>query len=335
MARNLDTANLEMAAHDYATHLLLPTAYSKAEGYEHVAVRGREWVLQNFYNLFFKDDFDYLLNAIKAHLGPATLVEFEKEAAVRYTPRDDAVFASLLAEKLAITPDGNHIPGKIGTTQYGSRVVGERITRHGKRIAQWPIYAGEEEERALGNVRAVGEDGPGMDPIPPEDTLWWNETDHMGHPSVLMALSTNVSIAFAQAAINQLTVNLDEGSVAGMIEGRSTPQPPDPDGATTGTLLFDLVLTDPAFPGATDAAPGALITANSIAPETSASAGTLLYCRASSSNVLQTALNSHIDGEAQVGAGSDFDFNTLAIAAGATVDITSWTVTLPQGPDAT
>ena len=336
MPRTLNTATLELAAKDYAANFLLPTAYSRAPGYEEVAVRGHEWVMNNLYNIALKDEQIYLLDVFKQYLGPKTLVDFEAEAKKRFTPRTDAVLAEELAKHLAVDPNGNHIPGKIGLVQLGTRAVGERITRHGKTWAQWPIYAGEEEERALGNVRAVGASGPGMDPIPPEDTLWWNETDHLGQPSVLMALKTNVSIEFAQGALDRLTIFLDEGSVAGMLEGREGSQPADPNVGTTGVLLFELALTDPAFPGATDAAPDALVTANTITPDTTAAAtNTLSYVRGSSSNSFPTALNAHIDGEAAAGAGSDFDFNTLAIVINATVDVTAWTVTLPQGPDAT
>ncbi len=332
MSRNLNTATLDMAAKDWAGHLLLPNQFSKT--HPDVAIGGREWVLQNFYNIHYKDEFAYLMTAIKGHMGPATIADFDKEAAERFTPRDDAIFAGLLAEKLAITPDGDHIPGKIGTCKHDSRAVGTRVTRFGNKRADWPIYAGEEEERALGNVRAVGEDGPGCDPIPPADTMWWNETDHLGQPSVMMALDTNVSIAAAQAALDALTPLLDGGSVAGMIEGRDGAQPNDPDAAAVGNVNFALVLTDPAFPSATDAAPGALATASAIADDTSADfTSTLTYCRASSSNVLETPLLDIIDGEAGT-SGADFNFNTVAIVSGATISITDWTITLPQGPSA-
>ncbi len=334
MSRILETATLDQAAKDWAGNFLLPSQFSRKN--PDVAVAGREWCLQNMFNAHYKDEFNYLLTKVKVQLGPDALVEFEAEAAERFTPRSDDVFADLLAEKLAITPDGDHISGKIGTVNFGSRPVGQRMTRHGKLNAYWPIYAGEEEERALGNVREKGKDGPGADPLPPADTFWPGELDHMGGLTELFALNTNVSIAFAQAALDPALALLDEGSVAGFINGRTGSQPVDPNAAETGTLLFSLTLTTPnPFGSAADGAPDAVATAASITDDTSADAtNTLSYCRGNSSNSLFTPLNPHIDGEAGT-SGADFNFNTLAIVSGATISMTAWTVTLPQGPSAT
>ena len=174
-----------------------------------------------------------------------------------------------------------------------------------------------------------------MDPLPPENTVWPDEQRHLGI-SEMFALNTNVSIAFAQAGIDASVALLDEGSVAGFIQGWTGAQPVDPNAADVGTLLFSVTLTTPTpFTSSTDATPGALATAAAIADDTSAdNTGTVLYCRGSSSNSLFTVLNSHIDGEAGT-SGADFNFNTVAIVSGATVSVTSWTVTQPQGPTAT
>ncbi len=332
MTRKLETATLDQAAKDWAGNFLLPSQWSKNN--PELAIGGRDWALQNLYNMHYKDEYEYILPKFKAQLGPDALADFEKET--RYTPREDSVLAELLAEKLAITPDGEHIPGKIGTVEFGTQSVGTRMTRHGKAIASWPVYAGEAEERALGHVRERGVDGPGADPLPPEDTFWPGELDHMGEPAELFALNTNVSIAFAQAALDPAVALLDEGSVAGFVNGREGAQPVDPDAAETGVLLFSLTLTTPnPFGAATDAAPDALATAAAITDDTAADAtNTLSYCRGNSSNALFTPLNAHIDGEAGT-SGADFNFNTLAIVSGATVSMTSWTVTFPQGPTAT
>lgn len=333
MARTLDNSTLDLAAKTWAAHFDLPDAYSKK--HPDVAIAGREWVMQSFYKADYKDEFNYILGKFKARLGPEALAEFEAEAAERFTPRDDGMFHGLLAEKLAIDSDGNHIPGTIGTVVVGAAKVGSRITRHGMQDAYWNVYAGEEEERAAGNVRERGKDGSGADPRPPADSFWPYELAHLGESHELYALVTNVSIAFAQASIDAGLDLLDEGTADGMLEGRSGAQPVDPNAATTGTLLFSLDLGTPAFGAAADGAPGADATAAAIADDTSADAtATLGYVRGSSSNSFPTPLNAHIDGEAGT-SGADFNFNTLAIVSGATISMTSWVVTQPQGPTAT
>ncbi len=325
MTRELDTGTLDNAAKHYAGLFM-------ADGGKH----DRDWVMKEFYNFTFRDEHEYLLEEIRGQLGADAMADFDGRAKSVLTPRTDEVFEGLLSKKLAITPDGDHIPGVIGTTVIGSRTIGRRVTRHGVLNADWNRYAGEDEERALGNVRTMGEDGPGADPLPPEDTLFPDETMHMGQGAVMqMALNTNVSIAFAQAGVDAALDLLDEGTADGFIEGRTGSQPADPNVGVTGTLLFSLDLGTPGFGGSTDGAPGALATAAAIADDVEADAtATLSYCRAYSANTIIVILNAHIDGEAGT-SGADFNFNTLAIVSGATVSMTAWTVTQPQGPTAT
>ncbi len=331
MARTLDTSTLDAAAKIWAGHFNLPSTFSNKNS--ETAIGGREWVMQNFFLADYKDEFEYLLPKFKALLGPDNLAEFEQDAMERFTPRSQETFEKILSDKLAIDPDGNHVPGKIGTNVVGQTNVGKRVTRHGMMDARWPLYAGEKEERDAGNVRERGKVGKGVDPLPPEDTLWMDEQRHLGI-SEMYALNTNVSIAFAQAGIDASLDLMDEGTLGGIIQGWTGAQPADPNAADVGTLLFTVTCSTTAFGAATDAAPGALGTAAAITDDTSADAtGTVLYCRGSSSSVAVTVLNSHIDGEAGT-SGADFNFNTVAIVSGATVSMTSWTVTQPQGPTA-
>ena len=177
MARTLNTATLDLAAKTWAGHFNLPSQFSnKNEG---TAIAGREWVMQNFYRADFKDEFEYLLPKFKARLGPESLDEFEADAAERFTPRSQETFKQLLSDKLAIDPDGNHIPGKIGTVVVGQTKVGTRITRHGMMDARWSLYAGEAEERAAGNVRERGKVGKGADPLPHRSQLWCSYQSHL------------------------------------------------------------------------------------------------------------------------------------------------------------
>lgn len=336
MSRTLNIKTLDKAAADWAANFTLPSVFSKRD--PEVGIGGREWALQNLFKADFKDEFEYLLPKFKDNLGKTPLIDFEKIAKERFSPRDDKVLVKMLADKLAIDPDGNHVPGKIGTVKIGQRLIGQRVveieplysiqrrrklgllkTPENREVVpiimphRWPIYAGEDDERRAG--------GSAADPFP--------------HPELMMALNTNVSYAFAAAALDPALDLLDEGTADGMIQGVSGSQPVDPDAALTGTILFDLDLGTPAFNAAADQAPDAEAAATAIADDVSANAtNTLTHCRASSSNSFPTPLNDHIDGSAGT-ATVDFVYNTDAIVSGATISMTAWTFRIPQGPTAT
>lgn len=197
--RQLDTKCLDGFAKACAAHLVQDSRYSRRN--PEVAIYGREWVYQSLVNLHFKDEFEHVVAAIKPLLGPTVLKEFEAEAAKRFKPRSDEELAKQLAERLAITPDGKHIPGKIGNVLVGSRTVATRIVVMEKRTsmrrrleafeagetppppemitvakpANWPIYAGEEEERAR---EGGGIDTPGVTPLPDPKTVFRGD-EHM------------------------------------------------------------------------------------------------------------------------------------------------------------
>ena len=180
--RKLDTQTLDNFAKACSANFVQESRYSKTN--PEVATYGREWVMQCLVNLHFRDEFDHVVAAIKPLLGPAVLEDFEAEAAKRFTPRSDKVLAEELAKRLAITPEGEHIPGRIGNVLIGSRHVASRIAVYEKRSsmrkrlaafeageippspemislvkrADWPIYAGEDEERARNSSAA--------DPLP-------------------------------------------------------------------------------------------------------------------------------------------------------------------------
>jgi hypothetical protein len=88
--RTLDTATLDRAAQDYAAWFV-----------QDAGKFNRDWVMQQFYNFTFKDEFEYLGAAIKQHLGPVPLADFEARLNVLLTehPRSDEVFHRLLEEK--------------------------------------------------------------------------------------------------------------------------------------------------------------------------------------------------------------------------------------------
>lgn len=306
--RTLNTATLDGAARDWAGQWFLPSRYSRTS--PGVAISGRDWVLQSFYNAHFKDEFEYLLPRFRAQLGPDAVKEFDKAAAERFTPRDDAVFEELLAEKLAINPAGEAIRGKLGTVIIGERIVGHR-----------PKIVKLKKGREITILKPV------------KEPVYAGDTDFMASMNAtVMNISAEIAILGLDAALD----GLDEGTGAAVIQGRTGAQPADPDAATTGTNLFTLVMSDPAFAAASDQANGTVqAAASAITDDSSADAtGTLGYCRVSATNDGATPLDDHIDGEAGT-SGADFNYNTLAIVSGATVSMTSYTVTWSQGSTAT
>lgn len=348
MGRHLELPTLEEAARHYAGEWMRPDRKSPSGN---VFVGGPSYVLQDFYNFTFKDEFDIILENFRGYLGSKAIAEFEARSKSIFTPREDEVFDALLKEKLAIDREGNHIPGVIGTTEVGVRPIDRRlfmvestpsilyrranglkkdwpekqmVERVG--LYTWPVYAGEAEERIAaekGERKFVGDELPANAfPTLPDGR----------RPGPLNATNPNISIEAAQAGLDAITARLDEGSTAATIRGRTGSQPVDPDASETGTLLFTLTMSDPAFPASADDTPHALATASAITQDSSADAtNTLTYCRVGATG---TGADDHIDGSAGTSA-ADFIFNTVAIVSGAVVTMTSFTITLPQGATAT
>lgn len=320
MTRQLETVTLDKAARHYAAEWMRPDLPSNSGK---AFIGGPSYVLQDFYNFTFKDEFEHVLTGVKGWLGPTALADFEEKSKQRFTPRDAKVFHDLLAERLAIDPRGKHIAGAVGKVQLGNRIVGKRQhffqTQRREYLllknVYWPIYAGEEEERAAGSKS--------VDQLPRAD---------LPPAPAGGATVPNISAALAIKIADIIDVEFNIGSTAANIAGRTGSQPVDPDATEDGTLLFTLVMGDPAFGAAADGTPGGLITAASITDDSSADAtGTLGYCRCKATG---SGADDVLDGEAGT-SGADFNFNTLAIVSGATVSMTSFTVTMPQGSTAT
>lgn len=166
MARQLDTQTLDNYGRQFAVWWI----QGHQSGFPE---RDRAWLKQEFYNLTFKDEFEYLFGAVQSHLVGGELDAFKTVIGELTTksPRSDKVLKKELANRLAIDADGNHIPGKIGSTIVGSRIVGKRMNRRGvAKAAYWPIYAGEDEERAVNSGVA--------DPLPDPDSLF-NDDAHL------------------------------------------------------------------------------------------------------------------------------------------------------------
>lgn len=142
-----------------------------------------------------------------------------------------------------------------------------------------------------------------------------------------MATDPSYSQLAAQAALDAITAKLNVGG-AGAIKIYSGAQPADIETAASGTLLAQLTLNATSFGTATASSSprGATATAAAITSDTSADAtGVAGYFRATNNAGLAV-----IQGTAGT-ASTDLVLNTASIVAGATVAITSWVLTLPDG----
>lgn len=336
MTRDLDTVCLSNAARDYAGQFLLPTIANPFNR-NFAPTGGRGWVLNSMFNFHFKDEFDFIINEIKQHLGPKAQKDFDEAAAKQFTPRSDDEFRKQLADRLAITPNGKRISGKIGLVQIGQVPIGFRYKTQrwvrdaatGKKIKiqagrttvhiiKANVHIGESEDEAIARVLKIHQDHGEV--IFPLSQL----------PPTMMALNTRISNEAAIFACDSVVDRLDEGADAAIAAGYTGGQPADVDTAASGTKLFVVVYSDPAFGNAVDVNPNARATASAITSDSSADAtGTCGYVRCSATNDAATSLDDHLDGEAGT-SGADWNFNTTAIVSGATVAVTSHTVTMPE-----
>lgn len=134
-----------------------------------------------------------------------------------------------------------------------------------------------------------------------------------------MAANTHLSIASWNLALNA-GIDVLNG---GFLELYTGTQPATPDTALSGnTLLATLALSATAF----GAASSATKTANTITSATAAATGTATFFRAYKSD----ATTAVIDGSVGT-SGADLNLNTTSIVTGATVSVSSWTVSDPVG----
>ena len=307
---------------------------------------GPAMVLRDMHNLAYKDEFEVVMQGLRDNLGKGAWAKFEAAWKKVAEPRTDEVFAEELKRRLAITPGGDHIEGVIGTVKVGGRRIGTQIIEveapdsiaRRKRLGldktpanrelmhkitslDWPIYAGEEDERLRpggGAAKAI----PGRLRNAVQTFL----EDESG------ALDPSVSNESILLGANALGDNIDEGTLGALVVGYGDTKATDADTAIgTQTKLFSCQQTTATtFGVATDAAPGGIKTANTFADDTSADATEQLnWCRGSSSSSALVALDDHIDGTAGT-ATVDWVFNTVAIVTAATIALTSWTITLPE-----
>lgn len=131
-------------------------------------------------------------------------------------------------------------------------------------------------------------------------------------------MATRISVAAQNAAASAIAALLNTGT----IEIRTGTQPATPATAATGTLLGTLTLSSTAFGSASSGT----VTANAITGDSSADAtGTAGWFRAYSS-----AAAAVIDGSVTAtGGGGDMTLDSVSIVATGTINMTSWTLTMP------
>lgn len=135
-------------------------------------------------------------------------------------------------------------------------------------------------------------------------------------------MATRISDAARNAAANGVVDLIDGGPAAGYIEIRTGTQPATVATAASGTLLGTLTCSDPAFGNAAaGVATAAAITGDSSADATG-TAGWFRVYDSTGSAVMDGSITA-------TSGGGDMELDSISIVAGGTIDITSWTVTMP------
>ena len=333
-SRPLDLRTLHAAAEYYAEEFPKSSLPNPSDP-KREWVGGRGLIMNNLVNATYKDEFNVLVERMDKTLDNTEhRDDWQKAKASTFTPRRDDVLEEELAKHLAIYPDGIHIPGKIGLIQIGTRRLGREAyddiiraprtvwdhirfragqiiyQKTGMRNAKWPMYAGELEERFAES---------GLYDVLPEGAEPYVET--------VYALNPKMSNVAAVLAADVIAGDVDSGSTAGEIRGRTGSQPADVDATETGTLLFTLPMSDPAFLGASDDTGKATTTADTITSDTSAAAtGTVGYVRIAATGA---GADDVLDGEAGT-SGADVNFNTVAIVQNSTVAMTALTLSVSE-----
>lgn len=147
-----------------------------------------------------------------------------------------------------------------------------------------------------------------------------------------MAYATRLSNNLAKRITDAVTAELDSGAGACTVTIYSGTQATDPDTEIVAQVpLAIFTMSDPSFGSATDANPGGRITALSVPKTTTgeagAGAGTVgTWFRAKISTQTTTGT---VDGTVGT-TGTDMIIDNTTIASGQTVNLTAWTITMPE-----
>jgi hypothetical protein len=146
-----------------------------------------------------------------------------------------------------------------------------------------------------------------------------------------MAKNTDFRYELAAAAADAISPLVDAGTGGVIVIFQGT-QPASCDDADAGIKLAELPMSSTAFAAATDVANAARIAAQTISNETEADAtGTAQYFRVYSTAVAQNHANKsvcYIQGSVGT-SDADFIIDSVAIAAGGTVSISTYYISIP------
>lgn len=142
-------------------------------------------------------------------------------------------------------------------------------------------------------------------------------------------MAISISNQAALAACDAIVDLADTGTPPAKLRIYSSTVPTDADTALGAqVLLAELTMSNPAFGSAADLNPGARATASAITDDSSADAtGTATFFRivkgGGSTCVIQGSVTA-------TGGGGQLELNTVSLVAGALVQVTSCTVTMPE-----
>lgn len=140
-----------------------------------------------------------------------------------------------------------------------------------------------------------------------------------------MAAAPRIANLAAIDALDAIVDLIDGGDSNGYIEIRTGAPPATCETASSGTLLATLALSDPAFGGAADDDPDAIATADTITEDAEAdNGGTAGHFRVFDSDDVCIIQGTVAESDA------DMIIDNEVINAGQTVQITAYTVTLPE-----
>lgn len=140
-----------------------------------------------------------------------------------------------------------------------------------------------------------------------------------------LSIANSSAITMCDAAVDACDAGTTAAQATLVIYSGTPPTLVD-DALSGNTVLAELDMSNPAFGAAADAGPGATATAAAISDDTSANAtGTATFFR-----IIDRDATPKIQG-AVATSGAELNLNSTAIQSGATVSVTSLTITMPEG----